>query len=99
MLPRDSRRERIHRALAPLSAIDLAADVFADLPVEAYKLGVHGLVGPALRGLDEGEDLVEGGGARERRRLSHRWRDHFPAGPASLSHHITAPSETTAAAP
>lgn len=68
-------------------------------PVETHKLGVHGLVGPALGGLDEGEDLVEGGGARERRRLSHRWRDNLPAGPVSLSHHITAPSETTAATP
>ncbi len=73
MFPRDRGSELVDHGVAPLGALELLADVLADLPVEAHQLRADGLVRRALRGLDEREVFVERGDPRERRGLCHRW--------------------------
>ena len=47
--------------LPPGRGGDLVADVFAELPVEVDEGRVHGGEGPRLRGVDQGQHLVEFG--------------------------------------
>ena len=52
--------------LPPGRSGDLVADVFAELPVEVDEGRVDGGQGPRLRGVDQGQHLVELGLRRRR---------------------------------
>jgi hypothetical protein len=52
-------RQAVDHAFAPLGRGQLAADVLADLPVQADELGVDRLVGALARLLDEADDFGE----------------------------------------
>jgi hypothetical protein len=51
--------QAIDDAFSPLRSAQLAADVFADLPVQTDEFGVDRLEGPVAGRLDEADDLCE----------------------------------------
>src|SRR5450631_891026 len=81
VLASNGRCELVDDAVAPLSALDLFADVLTDLPIQGHELRVDRLVRAATGCIDEHENLIEllGRSDRTRGRLSGQRRDVLPS--------------------